>query len=123
MPAPGSQMSQSVPVVVVAAVSQGAGALLSAAVDLLEYDGVVEVVQSLGTITGSISIPVLTQSDTSGGTYVALATEGAFGVTASALTKVQFSSSEAKLFIKYSTTVTTGPAAMSVVLSGFKKYR
>lgn len=123
MPAPSVQLSQSVPVVVVAAVSQGAGALLSAAVDLLDYEGVVEVVQSLGTITGSISVPVLTESDTSGGTYTARATEGAFGITASALTKVQFSASEAKRFIKYSTTVTTGPAAMSVVLSGFKKYR
>jgi hypothetical protein len=116
-------MAQAVETVVLASVSTGAGAFLSAAVDLLDYEGIVRVTQNLGLITGSISIPVLTQSDTSGGTYVALTTDGAFGVAQSLATSVTFDASSAKRFIKYSTTVTTGPILWGITAVGFKKYR
>jgi hypothetical protein len=123
-PAASVQQAQSLLTTVVHSVSTGAGAFLSGAVDLLDYEGLVEVIQDFGALTGSTTVPVLTQSDTSGGTYVALDTGAtAFGVAANAVTSVKFSASESKRFIKYGCTITTGPILMSVTVVGFKKYR
>jgi len=117
-------MAQSLITNVVSSISTGAGAFLSAAVDLIDYEGVVEVIQNFGALTGSTTVPVLTQSDTSGGTYSALDTGAtAFGVAANAVTSVKFNASEAKRFIKYGCTITTGPILMSITVVGFKKYR
>jgi hypothetical protein len=123
MPAPSVQMSQSVPVNIVSPVSQGAGAFLSTALDLLDYEGEVEVQQNLGALSGAFTVPLLTASDTSGGTYTNVElTSGAFGTSASALSSVRFNASTAKRFLKYGATVGTS-ALISVTLTGFKKYR
>ena len=124
MPAPSVQLTQAVETSVVASVSTGNGAFLSPAVDLIDYEGVVRVVLNTGTIAaGSITVPVLTQSDASGGTYVALATNGAFSASAATVSAVTFNASESLRFIKFSSTVTTGPVLWSVTVVGFKKYR
>lgn len=122
MPSPSVQLAQAVAVNVITPVSQGAGAYLSAGIDLLDYEGVVQVVQNLGVLVGAYTVPVITQSDTVGGTYSALTTSGAFGTTASALTSVTFNASSSKRFIKYGASVGTS-ALVSVNLTGFKKYR
>ena len=123
MPAPSVQLSQAVVGTITAPVSTGAGAYLSAAFDLIDYDGVVAVTFNAGALTGSITVPAITQSDTSGGTYSALATDGAFEVTAATVSTVTFSASTAKRFIKFGHTVTTGPILQSITITGFKKYR
>jgi len=117
-------MAQSLITNVVSSISTGAGAFLSGAVDLQDYEGMVEVIQNFGALTGSTTVPVLTQSETSGGTYVALDTGAtAFGTAANVASSVKFNASEAKRFIKYGCTITTGPILMSVTVVGFKKYR
>ena len=123
MPAPGVQMSQSVPVNIVSPASQGAGAFLSSAVDLLEYDGEVEVQQNLGALSGAFTVPLLTCSDTSGGTYTNVTlTSGAFGTAQNVLSSVRFNAGTCKRFLKYGMNAGTS-AVISVTLTGFKKYR
>lgn len=123
MPASGGQLSQNVPANIVSPVSQGSGAFLSAAFDLIDYEGEVEVVQSLGALSGAYTVPLITESDTSGGAYTNVAlSSGAFGTSASALSSVRFNASSAKRFIKYGATVGT-LALVSVTLNGLKKYR
>jgi hypothetical protein len=124
MPAPSVQMSQGVPINIITPVSQGAGAFLSSAIDLIDYEGVMEFQQNLGAITGSISLNKLTHCDTSGGTYTDVDQGSqAFGTTASALSSVKVNVSEMKRFLKYAANVTTGPVLISVTATGFKKYR
>ena len=122
MPSPSIQMSQAVAINVITPVVQGSGAFLSAAIDLIDFEGVVIVTQNLGALSGAFTVPILTDSDTSGGTYGTIATSGALGTTASAITSVAYNVSEGKRFLKYSATVGT-TAAISVTLHGFKKYR
>jgi len=123
MPSPSVQLAQAVPVNVITPVVKTSGAYLSAAIDLLDYEGEVQVIQNLGALTGAYTVPLLTASDASGGTYSNVAiSNGAFGTTASALTSVTFNASTSKRYLKYGATVGTD-AAVSVVLNGFKKYR
>lgn len=108
---------------VVTPVSQGAGAFLSSAIDLLDYEGEVEVTQNLGALSGAFTVPKVTASDTSGGTYSDVTySSGAFGTTQNAISAVKFSASESKRFIKYGATVGTS-ALISVTVTGVKKYR
>lgn len=123
MPAPAVQMSQSVPVNIISPVSQGAGAFLSSAVDIIDYEGEVEVQQNLGALSGAYTVPLLTMSDTSGGTYVnVVLSSGTFGTAQNVLSSVRFNASTAKRFIKYGASVGTS-ALTSISLTGFKKYR
>ena len=123
MPSAMNQMSQAATINIITPVSQGAGAFLSSAIDLLDYEGVAEFVQNLGVLSGAFTVPKLTHSDTSGGTYTDVDQGGqAFGTTASLLTSVKVNVSELKRFVKYGATVGTS-ALISVTMSGFKKYR
>lgn len=121
MPASAVQLSQNVPLNIISPVSQGAGAFLSSAIDLIGYEGELEVVQNLGALSGAYTVPLLTESDTSGGVYtnVTLAS-GAFGTTQNAISSVKFVLG--KRFIKFGATVGTS-ALTSITLNGFKKYR
>ena len=122
MPAPSVQLAQAVVINVITPVSQGAGAFLSSAIDLIDFEGVVVVTQNLGALSGAFTVPIITDSDTSGGTYGTITTSGAFGTTQNAITSVSYNVSEGKRFLKYSATVGT-TALISVTLTGFKKYR
>lgn len=121
MPASVVQLSQNAPANIISPVSQGAGAFLSSAFDAIGYEGTLEVVQNLGALSGAYTVPLLTESDTSGGTYTNVAiASGSFGTTQNALSSVKFTLN--KRFLKYGATVGT-TALVSITLNGFKKYR
>ena len=123
-PASSVQLAQSFPIQVLAPASQAAGTVLSGAIDLIDYEGVMEFHQLLGTITGSIGTNKLVESDTSGGTYTDVdQSSQAFGTTASASSSIKINVGERKRFVKYTAVVTTGPILMAVAATGFKKYR
>ena len=92
-------------------------------VDLTGWEGLVTVAQNLGTITGSISLNKLQDSaDNSAWADVAAGVQtGAFGTTASALSSVQVEVRNLRRYVRYIATVTTGPVAVSVTMTGFKK--
>ena len=109
---------------IVSPVSQGAGTLNATGVDILDYEGVVEFVQNLGAITGSIGTNKLQHSDTQGGTYTDVDQGGqTLGTTANAISSVKINVSEIKRWVRYTAVITTGPVLLSVTLAGFKKYR
>jgi hypothetical protein len=98
-------------------------AATSAAIDLLEYEGVVEVLCLTGAITGTMD-PKLQDSETSGGTYVDIVGATAAQVTtANNLRSIKIDKRSVRRFIKFVGTVVTGPVLIGVSLSGFKKYR
>lgn len=125
MPAPSVQLSQALNTNVTASVSTGAGAFVSAAVDLQDYEGVVQIILNTGTITGSLSAISVTECATSGGSYTVLTQTpgGAFSVAAATVSSIYIDASAALRFVKFNATVTTGPVLWSVTVVGFKKYR
>lgn len=123
MPAQSGVLAQLVTTNVISPVSQGSGAFLSSAIDLIDYEGEVVVTQNLGALSGAYTVPLVQACDTSGGTYADIAlSNGAFGTTQNAVSSVTFNASTAKRYMKYGASVGT-TALVSVTISGFKKYR
>ena len=118
-------LSRIVPAVIHPAVSQGAGAFVSATgVDLQGYEGVINAVVSTGAITGTLSLQRLQDSDAIGGAYVDIAGQLAVAdiTTANQVRTLPQDTRSCRRFLKFAATVTTGPILMAVTLIGFKKY-
>lgn len=91
------------------------------AVDLLEYEGPVVVVQNIGAVTGSCAGKIQDSADGStdwqdvtGWTFTSASAAGQQSITISA--------DGCRRYIRYLGTITTGPSVMAVVAIGKKKY-
>lgn len=113
-------MTQAVAVSVVLAVSTSAN-IVSSGVDLSGYEGVVQVVQNLGGITGTFSGAKL--QDSADNSTFADITGATFGTTQNALTSVNLDVRNVRRYIRYSVNISTNPAAVSVTLTGIRKVK
>lgn len=109
------------------AVSQAAGAFVSATgVDLQGYEGVVTAVISTGAITGTgLTLARLQDSDTLGGAYVDIPGQVAPAdiTTANQIRFIAQDVRSCRRFLKFAGTVgAAGPLLIGVSLVGFKKY-
>lgn len=105
-------------------------AATSSGVDLTGYEGVVNVIQNLGTLGGSHAGKV--QGSTDNSTWNDLISGGSFAVnTANTVSVISLDTRKVMTlvssvptncrYIRYVGTVTTGPSLISIQMTGFKK--
>jgi uncharacterized protein (DUF2141 family) len=97
----------------------GAGVSLIAS----DYEGSIEITQSVGAVTGSITGQIEDSAD--GSTGWAALTDAAFTVVSAAnnVQRIRIGAQATRGWIRYVGTIVTGPAVVSVTASGIRKSR
>jgi hypothetical protein len=108
-------------VVTLAASASQASTLTGAAVDLLDYDGNIAIVQSHGIGTGTLDGKIQDSADGSTGWVDVAGATFVQSTTTADIQKIVFAAKSTRRFIRYIGTIVTGPQNLSVILIGLKK--
>lgn len=98
-----------------------ASTVTGAAVDLLEYDGPVLVVQSHGTGTGTLDGKIQDSADGSTGWADVSGATFSQSTTTADVKSLVLNPKSIRRYVRYVGTIVTGPQNVAVALVGFKK--